>query len=265
MPNTYPPIIIPGTEVRILHSTYVDEDYKLFIYLPWEYAESEESYPVLYALDGNFNLFRYFWSLPVPPMIVVGIGYATDDYAEQVRRRFRDYHPTQYNYPPVQEKFQIETLGGGGEHFLSFIRDELIPFIEDQYRTIPTDRSFFGHSSGGAFGLYTLFNQTDAFNRYVIAAPALFWDDGICFAYEREYAEKYTDLPVNLYLAVGTMDESLDEPFVSDLVKFHAILKSRNYEGLDMKLDLLPGEAHMSTIIPAGQRGVQAIFDVDSP
>jgi hypothetical protein len=97
----------------------------------------------------------------------------------------------------------------------------------------------------------------------IIAAPELRWDNEICFAYEREYAETHTDLPTKLYLGVGTMDEAPDAPFVSNLVRFHALLRSRDYEGLDMTLDLLPGETHLSVARPSGQRGLQAVFDED--
>ena len=263
MSKTYPPINIPGTEVRTLHSDQVGEDYKLFIYLPFEYAKSDESYPVLYALDGNWNRFRYFWSLPdAPPVIVVGIGYDTNDWGEQIRTRFRDYHPTidSKTLPEMREFFKIETLGGGGEQFLSFIREELMPFINNEYQTIPDDRAFLGHSSGGYFGLYTMFHRTDTFNRYIIIAPPLYWDNEIMFDYEHGYAQKHSDLHVRLYLGVGTEDESLELPAVSNLMRFHTILKSRNHEGLDMKLDLISGESHKSSIIPAGQRGMIAVF-----
>ena len=98
MSNAHPPVTLPGTEVRLLQSSKVNQEYKLFISLPADYDKTEDSYPVLYVTDANW-LFSSFlplvgW-LPIPPMIIVGIGYPTDDAAEIIRIRARDFLPTQ--------------------------------------------------------------------------------------------------------------------------------------------------------------------------
>ena len=49
MSNAHLPVTLPGTEVRLLCSPHVDQEYKLFISLPAGYDESEDRYPVLYV------------------------------------------------------------------------------------------------------------------------------------------------------------------------------------------------------------------------
>ena len=58
---------------------------------------------------------------------------------------------------------------GGAEKFLSFLTTELRDFIGSKYN-ISDDSTYIGDSMYGLFGIYTLFNKPDAFNRYVLEA-----------------------------------------------------------------------------------------------
>ena len=263
MSTTYPPITLPGTEVRVLHAANIDQAYKLFIALPVGYDKTEDRYPVLYVTDanlffGNTPLLR----LPVPPMIVVGIGYPTDNRAEIARLRARDFLPTQNKEleAAFEAEHHVPIESGGGCTFLSFIRDQLFAFIDAEYRTKPDDRTLLCYSFGGTFGIYTLFTQPDSFKRYIIGAPGLWWDHEVCFRYEEAYAAQQTDLPVKLYLSVGTLDEDALGGMASKLFRFHSILKSRNYPGLDMKFEVFEGETHQTAISPTISRGLRAVF-----
>lgn len=264
-----PEVTIPNTEVHILQSSNVNQKYKLFISLPEGYHDSNESYPVLYVTDANwvFSLFvsQVFRWLPIPPMIMVGIGYPTDDNADISCLRARDFLPThdKKREELITEQSQMTIESGGAHHFLTFIREELFEFINSQYRTNPDNKTLFGFSWGGTFGLYTLFNQPDSFQRYIITAPDLSWDDQVCFSYENTYAENHTDLPVRLCLSVGTLDEDLIEHNCSSLIKFHTTLQNRNYPGLDMKFDLFEGETHISVVPLAASRGLRAVFETE--
>ncbi|MFM2478694.1 alpha/beta hydrolase [Celerinatantimonas sp. MCCC 1A17872] len=265
--SVFPEVTIPNTEVHILRSSNMEQEYKLFVSLPPGYHDSNDSYPVLYVTDANwvFSIFAspVFRWLPIAPMILVGIGYPTDDDDDISRLRSRDFLPThdEKREKLIKEQSQMIIEPGKGRHFLTFIRDELFSFINTQYRTKPDNRTLFGFSWGGTFGLYTLFNQPDTFQRYIVGAPDLSWDNQVCFSYESNYADNHADLPVKLYLAVGSLDEDLIEYNCSLLVKFHAQMQSRNYQGLDMKFDLFEGETHISAIAPTASRGLRAVFD----
>ena len=250
MTEVPPQVTLLNTEVHLLPSSYVDQTFKLFIALPEGYAESNQTYPILVMTDANW-FFSIFNSairfLPVPPMIVVGIGYPTDDFNEVLRLRARDFLPSR-------------DATGGGPSFLSFIREELFPFINARYRVNADDRSFWGYSYGGTFGLYTLFNRLDTFKRYIIGAPTLIWDDRLCFDYEREYADQHDDLGTQLYLCVGTADEDLIEHNTSLLFEFHSILKSRQYDSLDMDFGVFIDDDHLTGILPCVSWGLRSAF-----
>jgi len=250
MSEASPQVTLSNTEVQQLTSSHVDQTFKIFVSLPEGYTESNQTYPILYMTDANW-FFSTFHSavryLPVPPMIVVGIGYPTDDFNEISRLRARDFLPTR------------DTTGGGPD-FLSFIREELFPFIDARYRVNADDRTFWGYSYGGTFGVYTLFNQLDTFNRYIIGAPTLIWDERLCFDYEQEYADKKDDLATKLCLCVGTADEDLIEHNTSLLFEFHSILKSRNYASLDMEFSVFVDDDHLTGILPCISWGLRTAF-----
>lgn len=251
------PVTLPNSEVHLLQSAHIDQEYKIFVSLPMGYNESKNTCPVLYVTDANW-VFGAFYTVvqflqanqSIPPMIVVGIGYPTEDNSEIFRLRSRDFLPTVSG--------DIES--GGADDFVSFIQDDLFPFIADHYRTDDSDRTLWGYSYGGTFGTYVLFKQRHMFSRYIILAPTLIWDDHICFDYERQYAEEASDLPTRLHLSVGTLDEDLVEHNASLLIKFHAVLKSRNYPSLKMQLELYEGENHLTSAMPCIMNGLRSVF-----
>jgi predicted alpha/beta superfamily hydrolase len=65
----------------------------------------------------------------------------------------------------------------GANHFLSFLRTELFPFVEANYRGDPERRILSGWSFGGLFGLHTLFRQPESFSDYLILSPSIWWDE----------------------------------------------------------------------------------------
>ncbi len=175
------PITLPNSESRLFESAIVNDTYVINICLPVGYADSNTTYPVVYATDAGGAIFE-LWNIAnllllsseLPPLIIVGIGYVVNEPADFWLRRQRDYDPIvdTADYAKFPEFFHIESFRpGGANKFLRFIREELKPFINTNYRTNPNDSAYIGISYGGLFGLYTLFHQPDTFNRYVISSP----------------------------------------------------------------------------------------------
>jgi predicted alpha/beta superfamily hydrolase len=101
MSSTHSPVTLPNTQVRLLKSSIVNDTYRLHISLPITYANSDKTYPVVYLTDGNglFPLVRCIsealsGGLEIPRLILVGIGYDTDEAREWGRYRERDLLPT---------------------------------------------------------------------------------------------------------------------------------------------------------------------------
>jgi len=272
-----PPVSIPNSEVRAQYSKSVGQEYRILISLPMNYAKSNGRFPVLYVLDPDL-IFGWVtdWVraasflralgpkattdsiVNVPDLIVVGIGYPLA-VAEQPRLhwglRCRDLTPTK-----MSEDKPWGGSTGGAPRFLRFIRDELMPCVNSNYRTGPEDSAIVGHSAGGLFALYVLFHEPEAFRRYVASSPFLWWDHKVTFTYEQEYANKHADLTAKLFLSAGTLEELDGFHMTSNLKEFARILKKRKYRSLELKSHIFEDEAHMSVIGTAICKGITSVF-----
>jgi hypothetical protein len=96
-------------------------------------------------------------------------------YPNNQNQRFRDLTPTSGG----------QNGAGGGPKLLTFLKDELIPYINKKY---PSNGSniLWGHSLGGLFVLYTLFTEPQVFDAYIAADPSVWWDHGFLGSYAKE-------------------------------------------------------------------------------
>jgi len=169
---------------HLVHSRILGQDRKIFIYSPRLGFGSREPgpYPVLYLLDGDRQLplvagqvdFLSKSNLSMPQMIVVGID--TNHYD-----RLHDLTPTHSDRadpesPPDTSPTSPTRTSGGGEAFLKFIGDELIPYVDSRYPTAPF-RILAGHSLGGLLTVHGLLRHPEMFDAYVAISPSLWWDD----------------------------------------------------------------------------------------
>jgi enterochelin esterase-like enzyme len=84
---SYPPHVVPNTELRVLPRTRSDRLYQLHIALPGSFREHpEKKYPVVFVTDGYWDFTtvvatygNMVYRKNVPEMLVVGLGYAGKD------------------------------------------------------------------------------------------------------------------------------------------------------------------------------------------
>lgn len=134
---------VTGGLSRTLHSRILGEDRSVLIRLPAGYDDSDGSkvYPVLYQLDGEEAAFLrtvsaidYLVNMTnrVPDYVVVGITNTN---------RHRDMDPAQR-----------------ADRFLEFIKTELIPWVDGNYRTSGL-RLLCGMSASSVFAVHSLLQE----------------------------------------------------------------------------------------------------------
>lgn len=252
--TVYPRVEIKDTEVRNLKSKYVDQEYKINIFFPKDYKKETDRYPVVYVLDAEYNFGcvayiarRLIKNKDIPKVLLVGIAYDTT-YEDFYDKRSRDL-------TPFSKIHGYKT--GGAKSFTSFIQNELILFIDKNYRTIPEDRTIVGHSFGGLYCSYVLFQHPNLFNRYIIVSPSLWYSDKVVFEYEEKFAVKHQDFAASIYLAAGE-DESLRVKDNTQMLGNK--LKERGYPNLHLKASIVEGENHRSLFPYAFTRGIRFVF-----
>ena len=240
MSEQYPRATLFGTEERTLFSAIRGREYHLSVALPDSYKTSTRAYPVIYVLDGDFNfgvaagLTRFSTAFRnVPELIIVGIGYdvATAD-------EFAELRDLDFDIPgvPGASPDSVSNL------FLDALTQEIIPFIDASYRTIPADRCLQGYSSGGFFVLYVLFRQPDAFQRYISGSAILNATYDYWIQHDAQLAVRDASTPIQLYLSVG----ELEADDIPNFHKFVAFFERGNYPGLAVSSEIYAGEGHGS-------------------
>jgi len=258
-----------GVQSRVITSR-TGRAYQVSVALPRGYQESS-IYPVLYSLDANgeFGIVVETARLLqleelIPEMVIVGIGYPVGHYFDAIGKRPLDLTVTNKD-AELREIFMKASRGfpppegtGGAPGFLQFLTGELIPLIEAEYRVDPQNRALFGHSFGGLFAFYALLHGQGAFQRFIIASPALWWDDRVSFHDEAAYAAANDTLIAKAFLSAGLLEAGLDTPTnLRDLV---AVLKGRNYHRFEWTAHFFEDESHNSVIPASVSRGLRYIY-----
>ena len=278
-----PAISLPFTRQHEVHSRVNGQEYRVLVALPVGYGSGLPSdtarYPVLYVLDGNDELPVVAEALRMlrldaqdnkerwagyPDVIIVGIGYPVDRFRNTFGLRATDYTPTSV---AAFDSILTFTYGmpartGGAEAFLRVLRDEIIPLVERSYRTTD-DRGIMGHSAGGLFAAYALFEAPDLFRRYGILSPSLWWDNSMMFAKEASFSRGRTELPKSVFLSVGGLEDTTI--MTRPMQRMVDALRGRGYRGLDLQSHVFAEENHQSVVGASLTRSLRALGYVPPP
>src|SRR5689334_21298070 len=175
------PVVAPILQRhKAFASQFLPDPRDIVVYLPPRYdEEAERRYPVLYLHDGQ-NVFErntafggVEWQVDdtaeqliaageIEPLIVVGI-YNTG------RHRIDEYTPTRDG----------EKGGGKGALYGRMLVEEIKPFIDREYRTLPdaADTGLGGSSLGGLITLYLGLEYPEIFGKLAVLSPSVWWDN----------------------------------------------------------------------------------------
>jgi predicted esterase len=181
----------------------------------------------------------------IPELIIVGVTWGGVN-PNPDSLRARDYTPTKEARLPQS---------GGADNFLAFMKNELFPFIETNYKADNKNRTLMGCSLGGLITLYALFTQPGMFTGYAAASPAVGWDREVLYRYEKEFAQKKLSDPVRVYMTIGDVERS--RPVYE---KFAARMLSQNYPSVQLISKILENTGHSGTKGETFGRGMQHIF-----
>jgi predicted alpha/beta superfamily hydrolase len=184
-------------------SQFLSTERTLIVFVPPGYEGDEaRRYPVLYLHDGQ-NIFdkatafgeewradetaqRLIESGAVEPMIMVGI-YNTGEH------RLDEYTPT-----------GVEGKGGGqADAYGQMLVQEVKPFIDQHYRTLPsTENTALGGSSlGGLVTMHLGLKYPTVFGKLAVLSPSVWWDGRVIL---REVEALPGKLPLRIWLDAGT-------------------------------------------------------------
>ncbi len=254
---------LPLSEVRSIHAESNNKDYELYIQIPASYKNSATAYPLIIVNDSRFafplasGAMQLMGDRVVKEAIVVGVSYSKGD--DSTISRTRDYTPTYSPNEPNGHSSSARKVSGHAKEYTAFLADQVIPLMQQHYRVDSSNKIFVGHSFGGLLGSYILVNRPEIFDHYIIGSPSLWYDNKVIFAMEKKYAEKHKSLKAHAMIYVDDNDGSLnDRKMVDDVSAFEKVLRSRNYSGLNLQVEVIKDENHHSVFPGLLSRGLMA-------
>ena len=203
------------TQPRTIFSDILGTERRYRVMLPRGYDEHvERAYPVLYMYDGQ-QLWEGSQSWDqglqgitalvdagaVGEMILVGVEYKGGSQCQITRNRGTDCLSPEdsVNVPPCGR------ISGQADRFLGFVVEELKPWIDANYRTLPGREHTFasGYSFGGVFAMYAGWEHSDTFGA-VAPQSASFWVPAFPARVKAEPRQ-----PVRIYLDTGDNEQNI--------------------------------------------------------
>ncbi len=248
--------LTPPAPLRfVLHSSALNEDRYIFIRTPRNYDQGKDPLPVLYLTDGPNHINEIGSTIDflaeqgrIPPLIVVGIGN-TD--------RTRDLTPTRSNEKNDDGSVAYPT-SGGGDRFIDFIQNEVIPQIDQHYRTAPF-RVFAGHSFGGLTAIYILITRPEMFQAYIAVSPSLQWEDERILHQAQRFFAAHPELNKRLFFSLANEGNQLS-PMGDAFDQLRNTLKKKAPRNFHWDSARYPDETHDSTVLLAHYAGLRSVF-----
>jgi len=224
----------------LLKSDILNQEREIQIYLPEDYNSSTEKCPVIYVFDSQkyfLNAISYQQNLrfveETPGFIVVGIKTINNERSKL------------YNTE--------------SSTFSNYLEKELLPYIDNTYRTLPSERVFYGWQRAAAFGVEVLASKPNLFKGYLIASPTFLTEKRIFDI--GQLLDESSSLNNYLYFTLGEVEAwSLDN--TNSLAE---VLKKKANNKLRWKYDLFDNENHYSTTIITMNKGLKSFFKDYAP
>ncbi|WP_226642764.1 alpha/beta hydrolase [Microbulbifer variabilis] len=231
-----------------------NREYELFIKLPEKYAESDtKKHPVIYYTDGLWavEMLSATTEYALEDAILVGISWQKDmaGAEKEWSSRYRDFKPAVLSNEKDKKSYK-----GEAHQYLTFIRNDVVKYIESNYRANSGNRTYFGYSLGGLFGVYVLMSQPDTFQNYIIGSPSILIGTYMDSRLESEPNKPLMDIrkQINVFIAYGALEMELG----STVEKFVGELKNQKLANLTVEPAVIESANHTTAFPKTSVRSI---------
>ncbi len=204
----------------------LNQQRRIWLYLPPDYATSNKRYPVLYMHDGQ-NLFDQATSFGAEWQVDESLNtlHAAGDYGVIVvgidnggLERLPEYTP--WPHPDYSGS-------GKGPAYVNFIVETLKPHIDQNYRTLkePKYTGIMGSSLGGLISTYGIIEHQDVFGKAGLFSSS-YW------LYNQPYDHVTTtgrQADIKVYLIAGQQESQTIDP-VSDMYRMEQTMETAGFD-----------------------------------
>lgn len=255
------PIIIGHADE--IQSKELNEKRVINIYLPENYNPGDTiRYPVIYIIDGGMEedffhiagIVRYNtqpWVNRFPRSIVVGIQN-TD------RKRDCSFWVDNLDFlDKTGFKKESFTSYGGSAKYIAFLENELLPFIDTNYKTMH-NRTIIGESFAGLLTTEILLKHRQLFNTYIIITPSLWWGNELLLQEAPSLLQNNRENKINVYVGACNKDE--DTTMYNEAVGLKDALIKYGGSETNVFYDYMADEIHSTVIHQAVYNAFKLIY-----
>lgn len=237
-------VLVPVTSFAQMSDIHKDSIYSeilkevrpIQVVLPKNYdAGSPEKYELLFCLDGVPDFLRMELDILrgegfVPQnIIIVGLPNTVRN---GVYMRDRDFAPS-----------GIPSLSGGADNFLSFIKEELMPYFQNKFKAKTSGHTLYGGSLAGLFVMYAFLEDAGLFTSYIAVDPSLWWNN----FYLNKIALKKFNSHISLNNTLFIAGREGNYYGYMGIAELDSVLKAKAPAGLIWKCIKYSDETHYST------------------
>ncbi len=233
----------------IIPSSKLQEDREITIVLPASYEkESQKRYPLLVVLDGEYLLppfqgavnFASYWD-DIPEIIIVAINQNKNG------QRYIDTEVNQSNGLPIEK----------GSLFFEFIGQELLPYVEKNYRISPF-KIIAGHDVTAGFINFYLYKDQPLFNAYISLSPELSND------MEKQIPERLKTITQPTFYYISTSNSDVKK-MQKRILELDVSIKSVTNPNLNYKFDNFTNASHYSSVLNSIPEALYQLFAIYQP
>jgi predicted alpha/beta superfamily hydrolase len=235
-----------------IQSKILNQKRPIYVYLPAEYEERNlVSFDVIYVFDAQnreiFDLVHSSANFVFLKKKFIVVGVSSPAYEDVEYYRNSDYLPK-----PIKVSLQkYNTDKPNAENFSLYFMEEVIPFINKNYRT--TNHNYLvGHSLSASFVLDKAINSPDLFKGFICISPNVAYD-------ENRLADNFLKIDYNkptenkfLFLSQADENKSFGKSWGEAFKKVKEFVgNSKNHGKYDIFIQEFPNFNHQATVLPA--------------
>lgn len=240
--------IAPFVREYSIYDEQLDSSFTVHVTLPPDFSPGN-FYPAYVLTDGvwRFNncadMRKAMEEGSAADVILVSIGF-------------------DYSMDGTDDTNRVHFYSDKSEEFLSFITDDLMPYLGEEYNIDFGNSTLYGHSLGGTFAHYAAFNsdkfENQPFHNYIIGSP-VFWSPGFLPYVDQDevlneygYFDRNESCDKRIFICGGADEDPVYEEYYGDndstLEGIQHLKERLDSHGADVECKIYPDSAHYQFI-----------------
>ena len=253
----------PTVRTVTIESTELGQTREIMIFEPINYPEDEYAYyDVLYVFDAaDRRLFDYASSVgnllegDHRGFIVVGIRALLD---------YDNLYFRNNDLLPSDTDVNVGPSGGNAERFLAFVKNEVAPYVESNYRVLD-HRTAIGHSYSASFLVWAMLEEPELFDNWIGVDPNLAYDDQRLVRGLREFDAEQFETPRLFYMSHARTNRLNPRWRAANYAAANLLLDTLSNENFRVEIEQYPQEGHQSSYVPSVHSALRTYLEEIRP